>query len=395
MEPGARVARALVAAPIAERDVIALAVGKAAHTMLAGARQVLAERIVSAICIVPDGVTAPGAIAAGHPVPDARSEAAGRALLARAAAARPGQRILALISGGGSALAAVPADRLSLHEKAIACAAVARAGAPIGDLNCVRKHLSALKGGRLAAAATVPVTTLVASDVVGDDPATVASGPTCPDPTTFEDALDVVRRAAVEREIGASAIEHLRRGARGEGDETPKRARPGDRVEVISGIRAMVDAAVAEGEAAGLAARAVGWDLADDVESVASRIAAEVARAAAGCVVWGGEPTIALPAQPGVGGRAHQLALLCARQLRGVPDFALLVAGTDGQDGNTGAAGAIIDGQTWDAAIARGLDPERALEARDAGSVLGGLGAQIATGPTGVNHADLVILLRW
>jgi glycerate-2-kinase len=392
VEPADRVARALAVVAFAEREVVALALGKSAHRMLAGARRAMGDRIVSAICLVPDGVAEPGAIATGHPVPDRRSEEAGRALLAAAAGTRRVQRVLALISGGGSALAAVPADGIELAAKAEVCAAVARAGASIHDVNCVRKHLSAIKGGQLAMVSTAPVTTLISSDVVGDDPATVASGPTVPDPTTFVDAMDVVARTMSRSSLPQGVRSRLERGAAGKIPETPKRGRDTDVVEVVSGVGAMAEAMAAESARAGLPATIVSSSVVSDVNELAREVAAK-ARSGLGAFVWGGEPTIVLPESAGVGGRAQHLALLCARELRGVPGWRVLAAGTDGIDGNSRAAGAVVDGRTWDHAEQRGLAPAAALARFDAGPLFDALGCAVVTGPTGVNHADVVLLI--
>jgi hydroxypyruvate reductase len=216
-------------------------------------------------------------------------------------------------------------------------------GAPIQDINRVRTELSALKGGKLARACAAPVTTLVISDVVGDDPHVVGSGPTVTD-------------------------------------------RDGDRVEVIAPFRAFVDAMHV---VAGQVRRPMSFDV--------EEAAAKLDRASQGDFVLGwGEPTVRLPPDHGVGGRAQQLALHLARRFRG-GDRAALVAGTDGIDGPAppgwpAPAGAYVDGATWNAIARAGIDPERALERCDAGTALQAIGALFVTGPTGINHADVAIV---
>ena len=380
-------------------EVVLLATGKAALGMAAGAESALGDRIVARVVVAPS-VPQPreGFFEGTHPVPDARSEAAGRALLAAAAAARPGQEVLALISGGGSALSAVPAGGLTLADKAQAISRLEAAGAPIAYLNCVRRHLSALKGGRLALASPVRVTTLVVSDVIGDRLAEVASGPTVPDPTTFADACAVVERWTAWEGIPPPVRAHLEAGLRGERSEGraepgqasgQRLARPDDRALLILGLDALVGAAVDAALARKLAVQVVDRRIEGEVDQVARNLAAELGRSGP-VVIAGGEPTVVLPDNPGTGGRAHQLALLLARQVRG-SGTVILVAGSDGMDGNTGAAGAVVDGGTWDAISARGLDPSAHLTACDAGTALAAVGAQIVTGPTGVNHCDLVL----
>ncbi|HUS66989.1 MAG TPA: glycerate-2-kinase family protein, partial [Kofleriaceae bacterium] len=198
--PAGPTARALAALDLAP-SIVLLATGKAALGMADGAAAALGDRVRARAVVAPVLRDEPGFHQGAHPVPDARSEAAGRALLAAAAAARPDEDVVALVSGGGSALSAVPAPGLTLADKAATIARLAGAGAPIADLNCVRRHLSAIKGGRLAAASRARVTTLVVSDVVGDALPEIASGPTVPDPTTFADA-----RAAIDRWVGRDAV---------------------------------------------------------------------------------------------------------------------------------------------------------------------------------------------
>jgi hydroxypyruvate reductase len=337
-DPAAATARALAALGL-DRPAWIAAVGKAAPAMAVGARDRLDVR--GALVVAPDGTDARGldVVRAAHPVPDARSEAAGRALLAFARAVPPGDVMVALVSGGASALAAVPRAGLSLAEKVARVQALAASGAPIAELNRLRASLSAIKGGRLAAACPGRVVTVVVSDVVGDDPAVVGSGPTVP--------CDTV--------VVASGVADLARAA----------------AAVTGG--AVVDAA-----------------LTGDVEEVAGRVAAAI-RDGAGWMIWAGEPTVRLPPRPGRGGRARQQALLVARALAGVPGWRLLVAGSDGVDGTGDAAGAIVDGATW----GRLTDPQGALDRCDAGGALGAIGAEVVTGPTGVNHADLLVAFRY
>ncbi|HEY8144200.1 MAG TPA: DUF4147 domain-containing protein [Kofleriaceae bacterium] len=385
--PTARAIEALELAP----EVVLLATGKAAIGMAAGAESALGDRITARVVVAPR-VAEPreGFLESAHPVPDQRSEAAGRSLLAAAAAARPGQEILALISGGGSALSAVPAEGLTLADKAQAIARLEAAGTPIAYLNCVRRHLSALKGGRLALVSPVSVTTLVVSDVIGDRLAEIASGPTVPDPTSFADACAVVERWSAWHGIPPAVRAHLEAGLAGERREgLADGERPGDRAILILGLDALVGAAVDAALARKLDVQVIDRRVEGEVTEVARNLASELGRRGA-VVIAGGEPTVVLPDGAGVGGRAHQLALLLAHEVRGT-DTVVLVAGSDGMDGNTGAAGAVVDGATWDAISARGLDPAAHLARCDAGSALAAVGAQILTGPTGVNHCDLVL----
>ena len=395
--------RALAGLDLAD-SIVLLATGKAALGMADGAEAALGERIAARTIVAPAGSGEPraGRLFASHPVPDASSEAAGRALLAAAAAARPDQDVVALVSGGGSALTAVPAAGLTLADKAEAIAHVMAAGAPIGDINCVRRHLSAIKGGRLAAAARARVTTLVVSDVIGDALHEVASGPTVPDPTNHTDACRVIERwlggldalpAAAARRLEEGRLAERRPGLA----SGPPDPRPRDRAILLLGLGALVDAAAEEARRArdlAVPVEVMDERLAGPVQGVAEALAARMSAArAGGCLlVAGGEPTVALPADRGQSGRAHHLALLMARALAGgAPGDAVLVAGSDGADGASGAAGAVVDHRTWERVRAAGLDPEAHLRRADAAAALARVGAQIVTGPTGVNHADLML----
>ncbi len=355
-DPRQAVRAALVAEPLPQRAVTVIAIGKAAGAMAAGAAAALGERMRAGIVVTVDGVVVEDVglpvRRAGHPVPDLRSEAAGREVMAVAAGVQPDDLLLALVSGGASALVAVPRDGLTLADKIERTGLVARQGAPIAVLNRARSELSAIKDGRLAALCPAPVRTLVVSDVPGDDVAVVGSGPTVP-------------------------------------------GKAGDVVRLVAGL------ATLRAEAAH-AARAVGYRIEEQpaplegtVEDVARVVVAVAARLAAGSAwVAGGEWTVAVPVTAGVGGRAVHLALLVARALDGVAGVQVLVAGSDGIDGSGPAAGATIDGATWAALQAAGIDGAHAIASCDAGAALAAVGATIVSGPTGVNHADLVIVVR-
>ncbi|HLU65782.1 MAG TPA: DUF4147 domain-containing protein [Kofleriaceae bacterium] len=377
-------------------QVVLLATGKAALGMAEGADAALGARVVAREVVAPSLAGRPpraGELEGSHPVPDGRSERAGRALLAAAAAARPEQQVLALVSGGGSALSAVPAPGLALADKAQTIARLAAAGAPIAELTCVRRHLSAIKGGRLALASRAPVTTLLVSDVVGDRMEEIASGPTVPDPTTFEDACAVIERRIGWDAVPAAARRHLEAGRRGERDEGLRALRPGDRATLVLGLGALVEAAEAAARARELEVEVLEERLEGEVGEVAERLLGARVASARSIFIAGGEPVVVLPARPGTGGRAQQLALLLARAIRGT-DRVFLCAGSDGIDGASAAAGAVVDGATWDAIAAAGLDPADHLARCDAAPALAAAGAQITTGPTGVNHADLILALR-
>jgi glycerate 2-kinase len=340
----------------------------------------------------------------GHPVPDRASVAAGERLFAWLSALEPNEPLLALVSGGASAAVELPAPGLALGDLAVTQAALLRGGVAIDGVNAVRKHLSRLKGGgalRAGGAGRGPILALLLSDVPGDDPAVLASGPFAADPSTFETALSAL--AGLRPEIPAAVLAHLAAGARGEIPETVK---PGDptlgRVEAVllAGVRTAARAvaaelrrlgfAVEEGDLAGEAA-AVGRDLVARGRTLQGE---RVAR------VLGGETTVTLGPEggvPGMGGRNQELALAAAEVLAGSgrPNEAVLALASDGEDGPTSAAGAVVDGGSWEAIRRSGIDPALALLRHDSHTALAALpGALLSTGPTGTNTADLAVYLR-
>ena len=337
---------------------------------------------------------------ASHPSPNTASEAAGRRALALAAESREGGVLLVLLSGGASSLIAVPAGDVLLSDKVAAAHALMNAGVAIADLNCVRKHLSAIKGGRLAAAASRTIT-LVISDVHGptpDDPAVIGSGPTVPDPTTFADALRVIRDAGVSATLTPRVVAHLEGGA----DETPK---PGDPRLSASSFEVIGNRSIAMGGAAD-EARKRGY-VVQIVETATSGEArhAGLAFAAAGlreagsqptCVIASGETTVHVRGD-GRGGRNQEFALVAAPLVSAVRTARRLVAlgsaGTDGIDGPTDAAGALVDGTTLQRAARAGVRIEAALESNGAYDFFAPLGDLIVWGPTGTNVGDLHVLL--
>jgi glycerate-2-kinase len=398
----ARLVRAaLEADPLPPGPVRLLAIGKAALPMAEAAIAHLGVRAEEPLCVAPAaaGAALAGAtvVSGSHPRPDRSSLAAGTAVREWAGRNRGGP-VLALVSGGGSALAVAPAEGIGFEEKVDAAAALMRAGATINELNALRKHLSRLKGGRLAALlAPAEVRVLVLSDVPGDDLSTIASGPFAPDPTTFADALRFVRTRGAA--VPPAVIARLEAGARGELEETPK---PGDpRLahvvhRLLAGPVDLARAAADEARARGFHADVDPAPLAGDVAEVAARLGAW-ARAHAGkgrrLLALGGEPTIAIPpgARAADGGRAQHLALLAARELAGLP-AAVLAAGSDGRDGPTEQAGAVVDGATAAGAAAAGVDLDRALAEARSGPAALALGAAIPREETGTHLCDLVVV---
>jgi glycerate 2-kinase len=398
---GRALARALEAEDPGPGPYVLLAAGKAACAMAEAARRALGDRITRGAVTTKDGHARPqsglACREAGHPLPDSRSEAAGREALSLAAGLAAHESLLVLISGGASALWCVPADGLTLAEKRETTSLLLRASLPIGAVNTVRRHLSALKGGELVRAARGRrVRVYAVSDVPGDALADIGSGPAAPDPTHFGDGLQVLRARGLVAELPAAVRARLERGTAGEIVETLK---PGDPEaasvtgRVVASLDAAIAAVVREAAAEGLRTRSLGRALDADVATLAEPLAAEIRRARADGVellVAGGEPTVAVRGE-GLGGRAQELAVRLSLAVAGEPGWTALCAGTDGTDGPTDAAGAFADSALVTRARTRGLDPARALATSDVHPLLTATGDLFHTGPTETNVADLFI----
>ena len=388
------------------RTVWVIAAGKAAPGMSEGALRCLGDRVAGGVVIAPPGLSPSSSVLenviGGHPIPTTASEVAGRRALAFAEAARPDDTVLVLLSGGASALMAVPADGVTLADKQQTTSVLLKGGADIHALNTVRKHLSAVKGGRLGvAAAHATVRTLVISDVVGDDLSVIASGPTVADATTFDDVMEVLRRFGGEKAFPAAVVSRVQRGAAGRIAETPK---PHD-VRLARISAEVIGSRWNAMTGAGVAARSLGYEVVqiDDpvvgeartagpalVNLARSRVAA---RRGPVCVVSSGETTVRVTGK-GRGGRNQELALAAIDRLgsfnRGV---SMASVGTDGVDGPTTAAGAIVDSSSAIRAQRAGLSPSLFLEDNDAYACFDLLGDLIHTGPTGTNVGDLQVIL--
>ncbi len=338
---------------------------------------------------------------AGHPVPDASGEQAAERIASLAGGLGPDDWLLALISGGGSSLLSLPVPTVPMGDLKQVTQALLASGAPIQEMNVVRKHLSRIQGGRLAQLTRARVLALVVSDVAGDDLSAIASGPCAPDPSTYADALDVLRRWDVN--VPPSVLGHLQRGARGEIDETPK---PGDplfsRVEhrLVATARGSLLAAARVFEAAGIQPVVLGDTItgeARDVAQVIGAIAREIAAHDSPfrrpvVLLSGGECTVTLRGQ-GRGGRCSEFLLALARELQGVRGAWALAADTDGIDGVEDNAGAVLTPDTLARAAAAGLDPRRRLDDNDAYGFFAALGDLVVTGPTRTNVNDFRAVL--
>ncbi|MBI3494122.1 MAG: DUF4147 domain-containing protein [Acidobacteria bacterium] len=389
-----------------------VAAGKAAPEMASAATRRLGSTVRGGLVVgatpapVPDGLAF---VLGGHPVPTAGSEDAGRQALAIAESLEPQETLLVLLSGGASALMAVPAEGVTLDDKRRATERLLRAGADIHALNTVRKHLSAIKGGWLAARTRGGCRALVISDVVGDDASVIASGPTVGDSSSFQDALDVLWRFGGEATYPPPVVSRLRRGADGAMPDTPT---PDDsrltraKTRVIGSRRDAMAGASREARSLGYRVVQIDDAVVGDARTTAvSHLRAALARAAdvrrPACIVSSGETTVRVTGR-GLGGRNQEFVLAAAEALgtglgvsagRDSSPIILASVGTDGIDGPTDAAGAVADSTTLDRARLAGLMPDTFLADNNAYAFFKTLGDLIHTGPTGTNVGDLQIVL--
>ncbi len=383
-------------------EIVVVGAGKASARMASAMEDLLGDRMSRGVVAIPHGQSSGlmriRAMPAAHPVPDEEGVAAAREIAGLVSTATENDLVIALFSGGGSALLPAPAGTITLEEKQRVTRLLLRSGAAIGEVNAVRKHLSFLKGGRLSRSAfPARVVSLLLSDVIGDDPGTIASGPTAPDPTTCADAIAILRRYGCEREIPSAAREHLGRPEA----ESPK---PGD--PVFARVHNFVVARNADAlEAMARKARVLGYApvmMQGPVQGEARHAAVEyvakcreiaaVPRTSPLCILSGGETTVTVKGN-GLGGRNQEFALAAAKAMEGWEEALLLSAGTDGIDGASEAAGAFADGRTCFRARSQNLDPDLFLEENDSNSFFSALGGLLVTGATGTNVMDVQILL--
>lgn len=381
--------------------IFVVAAGKAAGAMARAAEELFGGRVEAGLVVTKEGHD-PGpegfeTVFASHPEPDEGGVEAAREVREMAEGLEEGDLLVAMISGGASALLADPAPPIELADLKKLTQDLLRSGADIGEINAVRKHVSVLKGGGLARlAAPAKVLALLLSDVVGDAPSSIASGPAAPDTTTLDEARAVLERYGIEPP--RSIAEHLE-GA----EETPK---PGDPVfdnvanVVCGGGRHAVEAAAGRAGELGYEPLILSTTMTGDARDIAAVSAAIVREALESgnpvpppcAIVSGGEATVVVRGE-GTGGPNQEFALTLAVELEGVDGWAAFAADTDGNDGPTDAAGGLVDGRTASKMRGAGVDPVRALEENDARAALEAGGALLVTGPTGTNVNDLRVVL--
>jgi hydroxypyruvate reductase len=407
VDPVRLVANALARGALGSHRIrAAVIVGKAAWPMAAALMHDEKYQAIPGIVAGPavSGHEPPRSLdrcAPGHPHPNQSSVDAANRALHYASSLKLDESLLVLLSGGASAMLALPAHGISLEDKIATTQALLRAGVAIDGLNAVRKHLSRIKGGRLAAAAPSTMT-LALSDVHRpreDDPAVIGSGPTVPDPTTYGDALDVIRDSGAA--VPSAVTSHLERGARGEIEETLK---PGDprlarsAFEILGNRHTALEAALRAAQDHGYVAHVLPAATSGEAREAAQQFLSEVKWLATDgprplCVLAAGETTVTVRGD-GVGGRNQEFALAMASMIGSSGRAAAFAsAGTDGVDGPTDAAGAVVDSSTLDRAARAGLDWRQALAANDAYRFFEPLGDLLRWGPTGTNVGDIQVFL--
>jgi glycerate 2-kinase len=387
-------------------NIYVIGAGKAAYGMAAAAEIALGELITDGVVVTKDGHGGPlvrlDVEYASHPVPDARGEAAARRLIEIAAGAGKDDLVICLLSGGASALLPLPAEGITLADKQEVTRLLLACGADIGEVNTVRKHLSAIKGGQLArAACPASLISLIISDVVGDDLSVIASGPTSPDETTYLQAADILKMRGVYAKLPDSVRERLDNGMAGGLMETPGPDDP-----VFADTRNIIIASNAT--AIGKAAEVAGY-MGYTVRVLDSPLTGEAGEAAVwlhgaagsylassdglpACILAGGETTVTIKGD-GLGGRNQELALAFAINIDGDEHMSALFAGTDGGDGPTDAAGAFVDGETVKMAAKSGIDAASYLSRNDSYHFFERAGGHFKPGPTGTNVMDIAVII--
>jgi glycerate 2-kinase len=380
--------------------------GKASVPMVEAIEDTLGDIVAEGVAITKHGAlkgVSPGLLRgrvrlceAGHPVPDKHGLRAASELARLLEKADEDTLVVCLISGGGSALLTAPQEGVSLEEKQELTNALLRSGADIRELNAVRKHVSRVKGGRLARMAhPAGVVSLIVSDVVGDPLDVIASGPTAPDASTYGDALAVLEKYRISAPPGVKAF--LEKGSRGEIPETPKEDDPVfATVEniIVSNNRSALEQARRKAREKGFRAEVLTDTLQGDVSETARWLLekAQETRERPAALISGGETTVVVRG-PGKGGRNMHMALGFALMVENAEGITMLSAGTDGTDGPTDAAGAVVDGRTVPQARAKGIDPEACLRKNDSYTFFHKAGGLLVTGPTGTNVMDVQVIL--
>lgn len=387
--------------------VVAVGAGKASARMAQALEKALGRTVEDGLVIVKTGHTLPtrriAIREAGHPIPDHAGLHATRQLLSFVKNLSPRDLLFVLLSGGASSLLPAPVLGVTLADKQRTTRLLLRSGATINEINVVRKHLSVIKGGGLAASTRAKIVTLILSDVIGDDLGSIGSGPTVADASTFAEAEEVLKRYGIWRTIPAAVRNYLDRGRKGNVPETLK---PGSRRlrsvhhQIIGTNRFMVEAVSHTARNAGLRTILFSTPVLGEARLAATQLTAIAKANTVGqrmvkrpcCVVAGGETTVTVTGK-GKGGRAQEFAAAAACEIAGLPNTWVVALGSDGTDGPTDAAGAIVSGETVARAKKLSINLRSAVNRHDTYPALKALGCHVHTGPTGTNVNDLYLLL--
>jgi len=389
--------------------IVVVGAGKASARMAQALERVLGPYLESGLVVVKTGHRLPTkritVIEASHPVPDQAGIEAAEQLCDRAAELGSRDLLIVLLSGGASSLIPAPVAGVSLADKQKITQLLLRSGAAIQEINVVRKHLSMVKGGRLAEATRARIVTLILSDVIGNELTAIGSGPTVPDPSTYRDAIAIMKRRRIWTKAPVSIRRHLQRGERGDISETPK---PGAarfrrvQYEIIGNNDMSLDAAAEAASRAGLRTVLFSTPIMGEASKAGIAFASLVNRLSEAkkavprpfCLVAGGEPTVTVTGR-GKGGRAQEFAAAAACEIAGLHKVWVAAIGTDGTDGPTDVAGAVVSGSTLDQAKRTRINLRRAVAQHNTYPALQALNSHIVTGPTGTNVNDLYLLLAF
>ncbi len=395
-------------------DIVVVGAGKATSPMAQAVEKILGNRISKGLIVVKYGHTYPlqriAQIEAGHPVPDEAGVKGTEEIIRLLKDADDKTFVVCFLSGGASSLLVSPVEGITIKEKQKVTELLLLSGAQVEELNTIRKHLSNVKGGRLAEL-TYPATvvTLILSDVIGNRIDVIASGPTVPDTTTFQDAMGVIERYSLKDKLPVSAKRLLEKGIEGEIQDAPKGAEPffkKDRAIIIGSIKDAISASADIASSMGFEPEIITSELQGEARNAGRYLAARAIevqnsmghRDKPRCLISGGETTVTVKGK-GLGGRNQELALSFAIEIEGIKGITMLSAATDGTDGQTDAAGAIVDGETVPLARKFGLDPSVFLEANDSYNFFKKLDSlskekyHLITGPTGTNVMDMQIMV--
>ena len=389
------------------RRVVCVGAGKASAHMAQTLERILGGYLEAGMVIVKNGYGTQTqkvhVVEASHPLPDARGVRATKQILKIVRSLTKRDLLIVLLSGGASSLLCAPAPGLSLRDKRKTTNMLLRCGAHIQELNTVRKHLSAVKGGQLAQATSAKTLTLIMSDVLEDDLATIGSGPTVPDPTTFQEAKTILQHYEIWGNLPESIRKHLEQGIRGRIPETWKSKRRHllhHHSIILANNRTAIDGMAKEAKRLGLRLCILDSPLqgqAKDLGTILGAITKDIREFGnpvrpPACLITGGEPTVTVTGS-GKGGRAQECVLAAAQELAGLSNVVVAGFGTDGTDGPTDVAGAMVDGKTIQRAKKHGISIENILERHDSYTFFNQVGGHIITGPTHTNVNDIYLIL--